>query len=84
MFKYFVFLLFVSLTVTAAPININTANSTEIAKALNGIGLKKAEAIINYREKNGSFSSLDQLNRVKGIGKKTLKNNQQDIQFAAP
>ncbi|MDG2365402.1 MAG: ComEA family DNA-binding protein [Methylococcaceae bacterium] len=84
MFKYFVFLLFVSLTVTAAPININTANSTEIANALNGIGLKKAEAIINYREKNGSFSSLDQLNRVKGIGKKTLKNNQQDIQFAAP
>lgn len=84
MFKYFVFLLFVSLTVTAAPININTANSTEIANALNGIGLKKAKAIINYREKNGSFSSLDQLNRVKGIGKKTLKNNQQDIQFAAP
>ncbi|MBT3334863.1 MAG: ComEA family DNA-binding protein [Methylococcales bacterium] len=84
MFKYFIFLLFVSLTVTAAPININTANSTEIANALNGIGLKKAEAIINYREKNGSFSSLDQLNRVKGIGKKTLKNNQQDIQFAAP
>ncbi|HIG92242.1 MAG TPA: ComEA family DNA-binding protein [Methylococcaceae bacterium] len=84
MFKYFVFLLFVSLTVTAAPININTANSTEIANALNGIGLKKAEAIINYRENNGSFSSLDQLNRVKGIGKKTLKNNQQDIQFAAP
>jgi len=84
MFKYFIFLLFVSLTVTGAPININTANSTEIANALNGIGLKKAEAIINYREKNGSFSSLDQLNRVKGIGKKTLKNNQQDIQFAAP
>ena len=84
MFKYFIFLLFVSLTVTAAPININTANSTEIANALNGIGLKKAKAIINYREKNGSFSSLDQLNRVKGIGKKTLKNNQQDIQFAAP
>ena len=84
MFKYFIFLLFVSLTVTVAPININTANSTEIANALNGIGLKKAEAIINYREKNGSFSSLDQLNRVKGIGKKTLKNNQQDIQFAAP
>ena len=84
MFKYFVFLLLVSLTVTAAPININTANSTEIANALNGIGLKKAEAIINYRENNGSFSSLDQLNRVKGIGKKTLKNNQQDIQFAAP
>ena len=43
MFKYFIFLLLFSFSVTAAPININTANETEIANALNGIGLKKAK-----------------------------------------
>ncbi len=84
MFKYFIFLLLFSFSVTAAPININTANETEIANALNGIGLKKAKTIIDYREKNGSFSSLNELNKVKGIGKKTLKNNQQNIVFVSP
>jgi competence protein ComEA len=84
MFKYFVFLLFFSLTVKAVPININTANGTELAKSLNGIGFKKAQAIIDYRDKHGSFSSLNELNRVKGIGKKTLENNQQDIFFTTP
>ncbi|HPM02663.1 MAG TPA: helix-hairpin-helix domain-containing protein [Candidatus Cloacimonadota bacterium] len=54
-------------------ININTANITELC-TLKGIGTKKAEAIIDYRIKNGSFKSLDDLLNIKGIGKKNLEN----------
>lgn len=84
MFKYFIFLLIFSFSVTAAPININTVNEAEIANALNGIGLKKAKTIIDYREKNGSFSSLNELNKVKGIGKKHLKPISKTLYFSLP
>lgn len=59
-------------------VNINTADETTLS-TLKGIGAKKAQAIINYREKNGNFKSVDDLASVKGIGKKGLarieKNN---------
>lgn len=47
-------------------ININTASSEELQN-LNGIGPSKAEAIINYRQQMGSFSSLEELMKVPGI-----------------
>ena len=53
-------------------ININTATNKLLAK-IKGIGVKKAQAIIDYRQKNGDFVSLEQLVKVKGIGKGTLK-----------
>ncbi len=53
-------------------ININIASSKQLA-AIKGIGDKKAQAIIDYRQENGVFSSLDGLTKVKGIGKSTLK-----------
>ena len=52
--------------------NINTATSKQLA-AIKGIGVKKAQAIIDYRQDNGDFVSLEQLLNVKGIGKGTLK-----------
>ena len=52
-------------------ININTASATELT-ALPGVGQKKAEQIIMYREMNGEFKSVDELVNVKGIGVKMV------------
>lgn len=51
----------------AGPVDINTADAATIAKELQGIGLSRAQAIIAYREKNGSFKSADELRKIKGI-----------------
>jgi len=53
-------------------INVNTAPSSELV-VLPGIGPKKAEAIVLYREANGPFATVDDLIQVKGIGPKTLE-----------
>lgn len=56
-------------------VNINTASAEELATLLKGIGLKKAQAIVDYREANGPFSHIDDLTNVKGIGEATVRNN---------
>lgn len=53
-------------------ININTATVKELS-SLSGIGKKKAEAIIAYRNNNGNFSDINDLRKVEGIGRKTLE-----------
>lgn len=53
-------------------INLNTASVSEL-QTLPGIGLSKAEAIVAYREANGSFQSIEALQQVKGIGGKTYE-----------
>jgi competence protein ComEA len=55
-----------------APVNINTASAAELA-SLAGIGPSKAEAIVDHREKNGEFKSVDDLKLVRGIGDKMLE-----------
>lgn len=69
-----------SLSVSAAEvININTADAVSLAKNLNGVGLKKAKAIVAYRDKHGSFKSAQDLANVKGIGSKTVLKNKDYI-----
>ena len=63
----------------AEPVNINQADAQSIASGLNGIGLKKAEAIVLYREQNGPFKAADDLANVKGVGEKTIERNRTDI-----
>ena len=53
-------------------ININTASRYQLTK-LPGIGPKLAERIIEYRDAHGSFSSCQEIKRVKGIGEKKYK-----------
>jgi competence protein ComEA len=67
--------------VQAEPVNINTADATALAKALNGIGPAKARAIVTYREKNGPFKSVDQLAMVEGITQKVIDKNRADIRL---
>ena len=55
------------------PVNINTADAATLAGSLRGIGQRKAEAIVAYRNENGPFKSVDDLVNVKGIGAKTLE-----------
>lgn len=57
-------------------LNINTASVQELAAAMVGIGLKRAEQIIQLREQLGGFTELEQLLDVKGIGLRTLEKNQ--------
>jgi len=55
-------------------ININRATEGELT-LLHGIGSNKAQAIILYREMFGSFKTVDELTKVKGIGAKTVDKN---------
>jgi competence protein ComEA len=56
-------------------VDINSADAEVIAEILKGIGLKKAQDIVAWREKHGKFTSLDQLTEIKGIGEATLAKN---------
>lgn len=53
-------------------ININTANLDELKK-INGVGEVKAKNIIEYREKNGGFKSIEEIKNIEGIGEKTFE-----------
>ena len=60
------------MTVSAwAAVDINTATQSEL-EAVKGIGPAKAKAIVEYRQKNGSFKNIDALTEVKGFGKASV------------
>jgi competence protein ComEA len=67
----------------AEPVDINSADAKALAAALDGVGPAKAQAIIDYRNANGAFESIEDLTRVKGIGPATLQRNRASIRLGA-
>lgn len=62
--------------VDAETINLNTATAEEIARVLVGVGAAKAKAIVEYRTANGGFKDVYELEHVKGIGERTVAQNE--------
>ena len=56
-------------------VSINKASAEELAKAMNGVGMKKAQAIVSYREEYGPFSNIDDLRQVPGLGGSLVERN---------
>ncbi len=67
----------------AGPVNINTADAETISAELQGVGMSKAQAIVEYRKNHGPFKSFEDLTLVKGIGARTVEINRANILFEA-
>jgi competence protein ComEA len=65
----------------AATVNVNTADAATLARDLKGIGLKRAQAIVDYRSQHGPFKSADELALVKGIGPAAIAKNRSVVTF---
>lgn len=63
----------------AAPIDVNTASAEALAEAIHGVGRKRAQAIVQYREQHGAFSSVDQLAQVRGISANIVERNRERL-----
>ncbi len=76
-----VLMLSLPLSAFAGPVNINEADAETISAELKGIGLSKARAIVEYREKHGPFERVEDLTLVSGIGIRTVERNRRDIRL---
>jgi competence protein ComEA len=76
--KILLMLLFLALSLFAK-IDINSADAKTLT-SINGLGEKKAAAIVEYRVKNGKFKSVDELTNVKGVGKKLLEKIKAEVE----
>ncbi|MGM0593251.1 MAG: ComEA family DNA-binding protein [Pseudomonadota bacterium] len=68
----------------AASVDINTADAVTLSEGIYGVGEKRAEAIINYRDEHGPFSSVEELTQVSGIGNKLLDRNRENLTASQP
>ena len=69
--------------IALAAVNINTATKDELV-SLKGVGEKRAQAIIDYRKKNGPFKTVDDLEKVPGIGPGIMKQIKSHISVSGP
>lgn len=56
-------------------VNVNEADAASIANTLVGIGISRAQAIVDYRDQYGRFYSAQELTSVKGVGQSTVEKN---------
>ena len=75
-------LLMAPLTALAGQVDINSADAETISNELDGVGLSKAQAIVEYRRNHGPFKSADDLSLVKGIGDRTVEINRDNIKVS--
>ncbi len=62
-------------------ISINDATAEQLSAAMNGVGLKKAQAIVSYREQYGPFTAIEQLKEVPGIGNALIERNAERLKL---
>ena len=82
LYKYLVLLAALVAFPAFAAVNINTASQSEL-EMVRGVGPAKAKAIVQYREANGGFKSVDELDNVKGFGKATVEKLRSDLTVGA-
>lgn len=70
-----------AVTTDDATVNINTASAEDFARVMNGVGLKKGQAIISYREELGQFTAIEQLQEVPGIGAALFERNKDRLKL---
>ena len=66
------------------PVDVNTASAEVLAEIMDGVGVKRAQAIVEYREQHGAFSSVDQLAEVRGVSTKIVERNRDRLTANAP
>jgi competence protein ComEA len=71
-------ILLLSITFLFSSVDINNATAKEFT-TLKGVGAKKANTIIEYRTSIKCFKSIDELTKVKGIGKSTISKNKDNL-----
>ncbi|WP_159866580.1 MULTISPECIES: helix-hairpin-helix domain-containing protein [unclassified Raoultella] len=59
----------------ATKVSINSGSAQDLMEALNGVGLKKAQGIVSYREEFGPFKTIDDLKQVPGMGHALVERN---------
>lgn len=65
-------------------LDINTADAARLSQTINGVGMKRAQAIVAYRKANGPFKSVDDLTRVGGIGAKIVERSRDRLTAGTP
>lgn len=83
-FAFLIQLVFAGAAFGAVQVDINTADAVTLARELSDVGLVKAEAIVAYRTTHGPFQNIEDLAKVKGIGRRIVEENRDIIVFGKP
>lgn len=64
----------------SARVNLNTASVAQIRNTVRGIGEKRAEAIVAYRDAHGAFRTWQDLAKVKGLGGRFVESHREELE----